>query len=203
MESWAVVLCLRCGACATCILALGHSPAAAWLFTAAAYLLRCCCCDDHGRLREEVPSPSDWNTLPSEPSDPSHCLLERSTRSAGCRVANSITENTIDLKHSDFLISFTHFLRSRKRCVNGSSTKIQGAQKPRFLKMEEIRFKVVHVCTWCNFRLSIQSYSSVVPSNLIVRIQFLQSHCYNTLHIHPNSSNMYTLVNRPTFATPP
>ena len=92
-----------------CILALGHSPAAAWLFTAAAYLLRCCCCDDHGRRREEDPSPSDWNTLPSEPSDPSHCLLERSTRSTRCRVANSITENTmIDLKHSNsnFLYAF-------------------------------------------------------------------------------------------------
>ena len=25
LESWAVVLCLRCGACAVCILALGHS----------------------------------------------------------------------------------------------------------------------------------------------------------------------------------
>ena len=34
LESWAVVFCLRCGACALCILALGHSPAAEWLFTA-------------------------------------------------------------------------------------------------------------------------------------------------------------------------
>ena len=39
-----------------------------------------------------------------------------------------------------------------------------------------------------NFSLSIQSCSSVVPSNLILRIQFLQSHCYNTLHIHPSST---------------
>ena len=85
LESWAVVLCLRCGACALCILALGHSPAAAWLFAAAAYLLCCCCCDDHGGRREEDPSPSDWNTLPSEPSDPSHCLLERSTQSQRTR----------------------------------------------------------------------------------------------------------------------
>ena len=56
---------------------------------------------------KEDPSPSDWNTLPSEPSDPSHCLLESSSRSAGCRVANSITENTmIDLKHSN--LNFLH-----------------------------------------------------------------------------------------------
>ena len=41
-----------------------------------------------------------------------------------------------------------------------------------------------------NFSVSVQSYSSVVPSNLILRIQFLRSHCYNTLHIHPNSSNI-------------
>ena len=101
----------------------GPFTVAAWLFTAAAYLLRCCCCDDHGRRREEDPSPSDWNALPSEPSDPSHCLLERSTRSAGCLVANSITENTmIDLKHSNlnFLQSFftLHFFPSRKKYVN-------------------------------------------------------------------------------------
>ena len=72
---------------------------------------------------KEDPSPSDWNTLPSEPSDPSHCLLESSSRSAGCRVANSITENTmIDLKHSNlnFLQSFftLHFFPSRKKYVN-------------------------------------------------------------------------------------
>ena len=33
-----------------------------------------------------------------------------------------------------------------------------------------------------NFSISIQSYSSIVPSNPILRIQFLQSNCYNTLH---------------------
>ena len=100
LESWAVVLCLRYGACA---LHPGSGPftsrRVAFYSTAAPYLLRCCCCDDHGRRREENPSPSDWKTLPSEPSDPSHCLLDRSTRSAGCRVANSIREKTmIDLK---------------------------------------------------------------------------------------------------------
>ena len=55
-----------------------------------------------------------------------------------------------------------------------------------------------------NFSLSIQStlpsfhpvYSSVVPSNLILRIQFLQSHCYNTLHMHPNSSNIRRSIDR-------
>ena len=103
-----------------CILALGHSPAAAWLFTAAAYLLRYGSCNDHGRRKEKDPSPSDWNTLPSEPSDPSHCLLGRATRS--------------------------RFLPSRKKCLNGSSTKIQGAPKTRLPKMDETRFKVAHAC---------------------------------------------------------
>ena len=101
LESWAVVLCLRCGACAFVHPGSGPftSSSVALYSIAAAYLLRCCCCDDHGRRKEEDPSPSDWNTLPSESSDPSHCLLERSTRSAGCRVANSIREKTmIDLK---------------------------------------------------------------------------------------------------------
>ena len=86
--------------CASWLWAIHQQQRGFLLFTAAAYLLRCCCCDDHGRRREEDPSPSDWNTLPSEPSDPSHCLLERSTRSTRCRVANSITENTICLLYT-------------------------------------------------------------------------------------------------------
>ena len=142
---------------------------------------------------------------------------------------------------------------SRKTCVNGSSTKIQ-AQTPWLPKMEETRFKVVHVpvcfcglffkCAmnadfemtllmvsspliWAkltfvaltnhesfrdttgyvtvntsrqqstiDFSLSIQSYSSVVPSNLILRIRLPQSHCYYTLHIHPNSSNIRCSIDR-------
>ena len=47
-----------------------------------------------------------------------------------------------------------------------------------------------------NFSLSMQCYSSVVPSNLILCIQFLQSHCYNTLHKHPNSSNIRRSIDR-------
>ena len=47
-----------------------------------------------------------------------------------------------------------------------------------------------------DFSLSIQSYSSVVPSNLILRIRLPQSHCYYTLHIHPNSSNIRCSIDR-------
>ena len=96
--------------CASWLWAIHQQQRGFLLFTAAAYLLRCCCCDDHGRRREEDPSPSDRNTLPSEPSDPLHCLLERSTRSVGCRVANSREKTMIDLKHSN--LNFLHtFLR--------------------------------------------------------------------------------------------
>ena len=161
LEIWAVVLCLRCGACALCILALGHSPAAAWLFTAAAYLLRCCCCDDHGRRGEEDPSPTYWNNLPSEQSVPSHCLLERSTRSAECWVANSITDNTMIDQTLQFefpsRMFYVMFLASRKKCVNGSSTKIQGAQKPCLPKMEETRFKLVHL-SFCGILFKCATY---------------------------------------------
>ena len=55
---------------------------------------------------------------------------------------------------------------------------------------------VMHLDNDRQFSLSIQPYSSVVPSNLILRIQFLQSRCYNTLHIHPNSSNIRRSIDR-------
>ena len=64
-----------------------------------------------------------------------------------------------------------------------------------------LRYRKCISTTIDNFSLRIHPYSSVVPFNLVLRIQFLQSHCYNTLYIHQHSSNMS--FNRPTFSTPP